>query len=162
MKKTLFAALLVVTPMVATAQTATGNISATATVGSVVVFSNPVALDFGPAIAPGSSATVLPGAGSGRIQLDYNVAPTVTAPASVTLTNAGGATMSMSTLCGSDVVSTGATLVTFVCTTPAAPPFANAATQHWFFVGGSLTVPAAQAAGVYTGTVVLTAAFTNF
>jgi hypothetical protein len=68
----------------------------------------------------------------------------------------------MSTLCGHDVVSSGASITTFTCTTPAAAPFANVAANHWFFVGGSLNVPANQAAGVYTGTVVLTAAYTNF
>lgn len=161
MKKLLLLALFVA-PMVATAQTATGNVSATATVSSVVVFSNPVGLDFGPPIAPGASVTVPAGAGSGRIQLDYNVAPTVTAPPSVLLSSAGGATMTMSTLCGHDVVSTGATVTAFTCTTPEAAPFANVAAQHWFFIGGSLNVPANQAAGVYTGTVVLTAAFTAF
>ena len=111
MKKTLIAAALLAVSGVASAQTATGNVSATATVASVVVFSNPTALDFGPAIAPGASVTVNPGAASGRIQLSYNVAPSVTAPASVVLTNAGGATLSIATLCGHDVASSGASIV---------------------------------------------------
>jgi spore coat protein U-like protein len=162
MKKILIGAAMMALPVVVGAQTATGNISATATVSSVVVFSNPTGLDFGAPLTPGSTATVTPGAASGRIQLAYNVAPTVTAPATVTLSNGSGATMSMSTLCGHDVVNTGASISMFACTTPAAPPFANVQTQHWFFVGGSLTVPATQAAGVYTGTIVLTASYTSF
>jgi hypothetical protein len=162
MRKLLLVGALLVAPAVLRAQPATGNIDATATVSSVVVFSNATGLDFGPAIAPGGSSTVLPGSGSGSIELSYNVAPLVSAPASVVLTNGGGATMSMTTLCGHDISNTGATITTFTCTTPAAAPFVNTATSHWFFVGGSLTVPAAQPAGVYTGTVVLTATYTSF
>lgn len=163
MKKSalVFAALFAI-PAAASAQTATINVSAT--VQSAVSFSNTSDLSFGAAITPGSGATVTP-ANGGKSMVSYNVPTTVTV-AGTALTN-GGASLAVTYSCAQAATGTAAAPTAFPGTCAAGYTTAlsgNALTDHWIYVGGDIAAAATTSApaGIYSGTVTLTATYTTY
>jgi hypothetical protein len=143
------------------AQAQSAAITALATVYQPISFGTSRNLDFGN-VFPGVVKTIpVTDANSGQFQLagqaSGNVNLTFTLP--VNLTSAGN-----NLPIGSWTGCTSATNTTAGCTafTPSGSATASAfsgAGALWVFVGGSVTPGAAQAAGNYTGTVTLTAAY---
>lgn len=154
------AALVLSVPSIATAQTASGSVSVGATVQSSLSIAGTNALGFGTAIAPaGGTVTVSPGAAPsgtgqtlGSLEVAHNSDFSVTGPASITLTS-GANSMSASLSCGYSATATGA----LIGTAAACNALGNrditlgTATTTFLQVGGTLTVGAGQAAGVYSG-----------
>src|SRR5215217_2017397 len=143
-KRSLALALLIAGAPTLAAQTATAPIGVTAKVQSAVTLSGMVPLDFGAGIVPGTPATVTP-ANGGRIMASYNVNTQLSLPNTVTLTRAGGGTVLVTLSCAQ--ASTG--------TAPAPTPFAadcatgygatlvaNARTDWWIYLGGSIAAAA--------------------
>lgn len=143
------------------AQAQSANINALATVYTPITVTGNRALDFG-TVFPGVAKTVaIAAATSGQFQLggqaSGNVNLSFTLPTN--LVNAGN-NLPIGTWTGC----TSATNTTAGCTafTPSGTATASAfsaAGALWVFVGGTVTPGAAQAAGNYTGTVTLTAAY---
>lgn len=158
----LVAALAV--PAILSAQSATGSVNVNATVQSAVSFGTQTAADFG-IVTPNVASTVTPGGtGSGVIPISFNTNFTVTAPASVSLANAGGQTIAVTSACAQDANGASATPTSFVCATGYNRAGVTTAGTHYLFVGG--TIPAAQTAtapaGVYSGSLTFTATFVSF
>jgi hypothetical protein len=158
-------AALVLLPVAAQAQTASGTVGAVARVQSSVTFMAPArSLDFG-AITPGTLTTVAPSAG-GLIGLRYNTSATVVV-SGLTLTHATlpGITLTPSVTCAQDAGSAAASPTTFTCGSGYSTALAaNALTTWYFYIGGSITGAQTStiAAGVYNGSVTLTATFTTY
>jgi hypothetical protein len=153
------AALLTLAASAAQAQSA--NINATATVFQAMTVSGARDLDFGN-VFPGVNKVIGVGAAtSGQFALtgqsSANVNLTFTLPANLA---SGGNNLPIGTWTGCHNTSNS----TAGCTafTPSAAATASAfsgAGSLWVWVGGTVSPAANQAAGVYTGTVTLTAAY---
>jgi hypothetical protein len=143
------------------AQAQSANINALATVYTPITVSGTRALDFG-TVFPGVAKTIaIAATTSGQFQLggqaSGNVNLTFTLPTN--LVN-GANNLPIGTWTGC----TSGTNTTAGCTafTPSGTATASAFSALgalWVFVGGTVTPGAAQAAGNYTGTVTLTAAY---
>ena len=163
MKKTaLVLAALLAVPAVASAQTATINVSAT--VQSAVSFSNTTDFSFGAAITPGTGATVTP-ANGGKSMVSFNV-PTTVSVSGTALAN-GGSSLPVTYSCAHDAIGTSATPTAFAGSCAAGYTTAlsgNALTSHWIYVGGAIAAASTTSApaGIYTGTVTLTATYTSY
>lgn len=153
------AALLSLGATAAMAQSA--NINATATVLQAMTVTGALPLDFG-TVFPGVAKSVgVAAATAGRFDLtgqsSANVNLTFTLPTNLTT---GVNTLPIGTWTGcTNAINTAAGCTAF---TPSAAPTASAfsgAGALFVFVGGTVTPGAAQAAGTYTGTVTLTAAY---
>ena len=163
MKTTALAlAALFAVPAIATAQTAMINVSAT--VQSAVSFSNTSDFSFGTAITPGTGATVTP-ANGGKSMISYNV-PTTVSVSGTALDN-GGASLPVAYSCAQATTGTSATPTAFPGTCAAGYTTSlsgNALTDHWVYVGGAISAASTTSApaGIYTGTVTLTATYTTY
>ena len=163
MKKSALAlAALLALPAIASAQTAIINVSAT--VQSAVSFSNTSDFTFGAALTPGTGATVTP-ANGGKSMVSYNV-PTTVSVAGTALSN-GGASLPVTYSCAQDASGTAATPTAFPGTCAAGYTTVlsgNALTNHWIYVGGAIAAASTTSApaGIYTGTVTLTATYTTY
>jgi hypothetical protein len=155
----LLATLLGLTATAGQAQSA--NITATATVYTAITVTGANPLNFGN-VFPGVARTILAtDAAAGRFDLtgqnSANVNLTFTLPANLV---SGGNNLPIGSWTGyrnNTNAQTGGTAFT-----PAATAYATAfsgAGAVFVFVGGTVTPAAAQAAGTYTGTVTLTAAY---
>jgi Domain of unknown function (DUF4402) len=143
------------------AQAQSANIQALATVYQPISVSGNRALDFG-TVFPGVAKSVgVAAATSGQFQLggqaSGNVNLTFTLPTDLA---SGGNNLPIGTWTGC----TSPTNTTTGCTsfTPSGTPTGSAfsgAGALWVFVGATVTPAAAQAAGNYSGTVTLTAAY---
>ncbi|MDP9349869.1 MAG: hypothetical protein M3P24_12135 [Gemmatimonadota bacterium] len=157
-----------------TPQTAT--ISASANVASVVSVSGTQNLRFGSGAAnegllPGATYTVNVSTGvggtRGRATVEHNTPVTVSITKTADLVNSdatlGAADMPFSVTCGD--TDSGLTAVSTTgwgtCSKTVALTSGKKTTSY-LVVGGSLTVPADQAAGSYTGQVTFSAAFTRY
>ena len=133
------------------AQAQSANISALATVYTPITVTGNRSLDFG-TVFPGVAKTIaIAATTSGQFQLggqaSGNVNLTFTLPTNL-VNGANNLPIGTWTGCTSFTPSGTATASAF-----------SAAGALWVFVGGTVTPAAAQAAGNYTGTVTLTAAY---
>lgn len=168
MKKTvlaLTAAACLAIPALASAQSQTATINATAKIQSAVTFSNPTNLDFGAAITPGTGATVTP-ANGGKIMASYNTPTTITV-AGTALNRAGGGSLAVTYSCAQAATGTATTPTAFAGTCAAGYTTTltgNARTDHWLYVGGDIAAAATTTApaGNYTGTITFTATYTTY
>jgi hypothetical protein len=156
-----FGAALLAAPTLASAQSITGSIQATATVSTVLAFGTSSALDFG-AVTPGTAATA-----SGYIQLDRNVGVIFTLPDAANtgkLTSAAGGTLTPAFTCG--VGATNATITTAFSScspatgttavlTQAAPTGTN--TEYVIFNGSLTAAQTNTVPGTYNGVIRITA-----
>ncbi len=155
----ILAGLLGVVANAAVAQSA--NIQATATVYSPITVSGTQALDF-QTVFPGVNKTVTPaGATSGRFSLTgqnaANVALTFTLPGNLV---SGANNLPIGTWAGVHNTTNTATGGTaFVPSATASNATFSGTGTLFVFVGATVSPAAAQAAGTYTGTVTLTAAY---
>ena len=166
MKRFIIAAALVLAPAVASAQTATQAINTTVTVKSAVSFASPSDLNFGSAI-PGAIAGVsekgvtTTGGTVGSVVLYANQAVSVTA-AYTSLTGPGTA-LTATPACGYNSTSTASSATTFTCATGFSSPAAGTGVGGYYvFLGGSVSLPAGQQAGAYSGTATVTGTYTNY
>lgn len=157
-----------------TPQTAT--ISATANVASVVAVSGTQNLVFGTGAAndgllPGSTYTVNVSTGvggtRGRASVEHNTPVTVTVTKSADLVHSdgtvGAADMPFSVTCGdTDSGLTAVSTTGWGTCSKVVGLTSGKKTTSYLVVGGSLTIPADQAAGSYTGQVTFSAAFTRY
>jgi hypothetical protein len=143
------------------AQAQSANINALATVYTPITVSGNRALDFG-TVFPGVAKTIaVAAATSGQFQLggqaSGNVNLTFTLPTNL-INGANNLPIGTWTGCTSPTNTTAGCTAFTPSGTATASAF-SAAGALWVFVGGSVTPAAAQAAGNYTGTVTLTAAY---
>lgn len=143
------------------AQAQSANINALATVYTPITVSGNRALDFG-TVFPGVAKTIaVAAATSGQFQLggqaSGNVNLTFTLPTNL-INGANNLPIGTWTGCTSPTNTT-AGCTAFTPSGSATASAFSAAGALWVFVGGTVTPAAAQAAGNYTGTVTLTAAY---
>jgi len=154
----LAAGLLALTATAGQAQT--GSIQATATVLSAITVTGATPLAFGN-VTPGVNKTVGV-VGGGRFDLvgqaGANVNIAFTLPTQLT---SGGNNLPIGTWTGYHNTTNNATTggVAFVPSAAVTPSAFSAGGTLWVFVGATVSPAAAQAAGSYTGTVQLTAAY---
>jgi hypothetical protein len=167
MKRIIVGFALLLAPAVAVAQSpATATITTKAKVKSVVSFGSPVNLDFGAAI-PGASAGVTEKGVTttsgtvGSVLLFANQSVDVTAAYSA-LTGPG-TDLTPTPLCAWNSTATASSANTFVCATGYSSPVGGTgASGYSIFLGGSVTLPAGQLAGVYAGTATITGTYTTY
>jgi hypothetical protein len=143
------------------AQAQSANINALATVYTPITASGNRALDFG-TVFPGVAKTIaVAAATSGQFQLggqaSGNVNLTFTLPTNL-INGANNLPIGTWTGCTSPTNTTAGCTAFTPSGTATASAFSGAGAL-WVFVGGTVTPGAAQAAGNYTGTVTLTAAY---
>ncbi len=143
------------------AQAQSANINALATVYTPITVTGNRALDFG-TVFPGVAKTIaVAAATSGQFQLggqnSGNVNLTFTLPTNL-VNGANNLPIGTWTGCTSPTNTTAGCTAFTPSGTATASAF-SAAGALWVFVGGTVTPAAAQAAGNYTGTVTLTAAY---
>ncbi len=158
------AGALVALPAIAHAQTATGNVAASATVQSALSVAATNPLNFGTAISPaGGNVTIALGAAPtgtgqtlGSLQISHNSDFSVAATVPTTLVS-GTNSLGVSFLCGYSLTATGALTsetAGAACTAlPNRDITLGTQTTTYLQVGGTLTVPTTAVAGTYTGTV---------
>ncbi len=169
MKRFIIAVALVLAPVVATAQTATQGITTKVKVKSAVSFTLGSNLDFGAAI-PGATASIdefgvsTTGGSLGAVSLAANQAVTVTASYSgLTGTGAPITSASVTPACSYNATAATASAATsFDCTTGFVTPATGTGAAYYFFLGGAVSIPAGQQAGVYNGTATVTGSYTNY
>lgn len=162
------AGALVALPAMAQAQTATGNVAASATVQSALSVAATNPLNFGTAIsAAGGNVTIALGAAPtggtgqtlGSLQVSHNSDFSVAATVPTTLVS-GTNSLGVSFLCGYSLTATGALTsetAGAACTAlPNRDITLGTQTTTYLQVGGTLTVPTTAVAGTYTGTVAFT------
>lgn len=153
------AALLSLAGSTARAQSA--NINATATVYQAMTVTGAQALAFGN-VFPGVNKTIaVTDATSGRFDLTGQNSATVNLTFALPATLAsGGNTLPIGTWTGCTNTSNSTTGCTSFTPSGTATPSAFSGTGSlWVWVGGTVSPAANQAAGAYTGTVTLTAAY---
>lgn len=143
------------------AQAQSANINALATVYTPITVTGNRALDFG-TVFPGVAKTIaVAAATSGQFQLggqaSGNVNLTFTLPTNL-INGANNLPIGTWTGCTSPTNTTAGCTAFTPSGTATASAFSGAGAL-WVFVGGTVTPGAAQAAGNYTGTVTLTAAY---
>lgn len=143
------------------AQAQSANINALATVYTPITITGNRALDFG-TVFPGVAKTIaVAAATSGQFQLGGqatgNVNLTFTLPTNL-INGANNLPIGTWTGCTSPTNTTAGCTAFTPSGTATASAFSGAGAL-WVFVGGTVTPGAAQAAGNYTGTVTLTAAY---
>lgn len=143
------------------AQAQSANINALATVYTPITVTGNRALDFG-TVFPGVAKTIaVAAATSGQFQLggqaSGNVNLTFTLPTNL-INGANNLPIGTWTGCTSPTNTTAGCTAFTPSGTATASGFSGAGAL-WVFVGGTVTPGAAQAAGNYTGTVTLTAAY---
>jgi hypothetical protein len=139
---------------------ATGTIPAQATIGAVVILSNPSGLDFGTLLAgqtssdvPPSFSGVAPHAGSIELSFTDPVTLNVTIDPGGELANQGH-TLATVLACGLGGSSTDANALIVACQNQhIAVPATRTTHTVFIFVGGRTTAPGDAPAGVYNGTV---------
>lgn len=155
------AVVAVLLSLATAAQAQSANINVTANVFQAMTVTGARTLDFGNVFPGVNKAIAVSDATSGRFDLtgqaSANVNLTFTLPATLT---SGANSMPIGTWTGC----TAPTNSTAGCTafTPSGTPSASAfsgAGALFVWVGGTVSPAAAQAAGTYTGTVTLTAAY---
>jgi hypothetical protein len=147
----LAAAALMFAPAALSAQ---NTVAATATVAQSIRWSEPTALDLG-SITYGGGATIAPAQG-GYIKVDFNTAIVVTAPATVSLTK-GSEALSVALDCGYGADNSRSGVIGFDCTTGRDPGVAVG--HSYIYIGGAVAAGDADglSAGVYSGTITVTA-----
>lgn len=148
------------------AQSATASMAATARVQSAVSFSSISNLDFGAAAAPGTAIISTP-ANGGKAMVTYNTPTTITVTGSSLAHTTLPATLAVTYACAQATTGTSTTPTAFPGSCAAGYTTAlagNARTSHWIYVGGTIAAAetATAPAGVYNGSITLTATYTTF
>ena len=168
MKKTIISLIgaamvaVVLTPRTSEAQSA--SINATATVAGALTVTNVRDLGFGTVI-PGFNRTILTtdgtsghfqvgGGANAEVQLSYSALP-------ATLDDGLGNSMNVSFTATHNTTDAGGTGTGFVPSAGLTTRLDAATGELHIYMGGTLTVPAGQAVGVYSGTITLDAAYTG-
>jgi hypothetical protein len=143
------------------AQAQSANITALATVFQPISFGTTRNLDFGNVFPGVAKAIPVTDANSGQFELagqaSANVDLSFTLPANLTSL---GNNLPIGTWTGcTSPTNTTAGCTSFTPSGAATPSAFSGAGALWVFVGATVTPAAAQAAGNYTGTVTLTAAY---
>lgn len=152
----------VLTPTTTEAQSA--SINATATVATALTVTNVRDLGFGTVI-PGFNRTILTtdgtsghfqlaGGANAEVALSYSLLP-------ATLDDGLGNSMAVSFTATHNTTDAGGTGTGFVPSAGLTTRLDAATGELHIYMGGTLTVPAGQAAGLYSGTVTLDAAYTG-
>jgi len=144
------------------AQAQSANINATATVFQAMTVTGARTLDFGNVFPGVAKAVAVAAATSGRFDLtgqaSANVNLTFTLP--VNLVDAATNTLPIGTWTGcTNPTNSTASCTAFTPSAAASPSAFSGAGALFVWVGGTVTPAGNQAAGVYNGTVTLTAAY---